>query len=80
MVLTADESGDLDEVQRGEAMRTVKWQSGSLYEDSNDILRLDYGDDSENEEGNVLMFLLSVAGGLQVCQLPLSRGPALEYD
>lgn len=71
MVLRADESGDLDEVEQGEAVREDKWVSGSLYEDSNDVLRLETGDDSEDEAGNVLMFLLSHGGGLQVGSLSL---------
>lgn len=66
MVLRADESGDLDEVEQGEAVREDQWVSGSLYEDSNDVLRLETGDDNEDEAGNVLMFLLSGGGGLQV--------------
>lgn len=70
MVLRADESGDLDEVEQGEAVREDKWVSGSLYEDSNDVLRLETGDDSEDEAGNVLMFLLSHGGGLQIFRLP----------
>ena len=68
MILRADESGDLDEVEQGEAVLDRKWLSGSLYEDSNDALRLETGDDSEDEAGNVLMFLLSVEGGLQVSE------------
>lgn len=71
-ILTSDESGDLDEVERGEHLKKGKWPSGSLYEDANDSLRLEYGDDSEDEAGNTLMFLLSSAGGLQVCQVPSS--------
>ena len=66
MILRADESGDLDEVERGEAIAENKWLSGSLYEDSNDVLRLESGDDSEDEAGNVLLLLLSSIGGLQV--------------
>ena len=73
MVLRADESGDLDEVEQGEAMREDKWVSGSLYEDSNDVLRLETGDDSEDEAGNVLMFLLSGGGGLQVGSISRRR-------
>ena len=63
VVLTVDERGEIDE-----ATREVpgQWRSGSLYEDSNDILRLEYLDDSDDEAGNVLLFLLSDAGGLQV--------------
>ncbi|MCJ1464049.1 mRNA cleavage and polyadenylation factor subunit [Pseudocyphellaria aurata] len=75
MVLRADESGDLDEVEQGEAVREEKWISGSLYEDSNDVLRLETGYDSEDEAGNVLMFLLSGGGGLQIFRLPnLKKG------
>ena len=44
----------------------AQWKSGSLYEDSNDVFRLDFGDDSGDEASNVLGFLLSVTGGLQV--------------
>ena len=40
--------------------------SGSLYEDSSDVLRLEFPEESEDEAGNVLMFLLSAKGGLQV--------------
>ena len=67
MVLNADESGDLDEVERGEALQQNEWVSGSLYDDSSDTFRLesDYSDDDE-EVGNVLLFVLSVAGGLYV--------------
>ena len=69
VLLTEDESGDLDEVARGEAFRKGKWLSGSLFEDSNDILRLEYPEDSDDEAGNVLLFLLSAAGGLQVREI-----------
>lgn len=69
VLLTEDESGDLDEVPRGEAFRKGKWASGSLFEDSNDVLRLEYPEDSDDEAGNVLLFLLSAIGGLQVCKI-----------
>ena len=68
VVLTADENGDLDEVSQSESYKAGKWLSGSLYEDSNDILRLEYPEESEDEVGNVLMFLLNAKGGLQVRQ------------
>ena len=67
VVLTADESGDLDEVSQSEAFKAGEWLSGSLYEDSNDVLRLEYPEESEDEASNVLMFLLNAKGGLQVC-------------
>lgn len=66
MVLKADESGDLDEVEQGKASQETKWVSGSLYEDSNDVLRLESDEDDEDEAGNVLIFLLNSHGGLEV--------------
>ena len=66
MVLIADENGDLEEIERGETLSGSEWLSGSLYEDSNDVLRLESGDEDDDEAGNVLMFLLATGGGLQV--------------
>lgn len=63
MVLTTDERGEIDDTTK---QVEGHWLSGSLYEDSNDILRLEYPEESDEEAGNVLMFLLSAAGGLQV--------------
>lgn len=80
VVLTADENGDLDEVSQSESFKAGKWLSGSLYEDSNDVLRLEYPEESEDEAGNVLMFLLNAKGGLQVRQLPPSRYFARDYN
>ncbi len=81
VLLTEDESGDLDEVATGEAFRKGKWVSGSLFEDSNDVLRLEYPEDSDDEAGNVLLFLLSAIGGLQVREIlsvvPISLGSRL---
>ena len=67
MVLMADERGELEEVRQGEGLG-AKWLSGSLYEDSNDLLRLDYPEESDIEVSNVLMFLLSIEGGFSVSQ------------
>lgn len=67
VVLNADESGDLDEVERGEALQQNEWVSGSLYDDSSDAFRLETDDsDGDEEVGNVLLFLLNAAGGLYV--------------
>ena len=54
--------------------------SGSLYEDPNDALRLEFPEDSDDEASNVLMFLLSTAGGLQVSQIRPTRTPYLGLD
>jgi cleavage and polyadenylation specificity factor subunit 1 len=66
MVLRADDSGDLEEIERGEILSTTKWLSGSLFDDTDDVFRLDSEDEDEDETGTVLMFLLSSVGGLQV--------------
>ncbi|KAG7005916.1 protein CFT1 [Physcia stellaris] len=75
-IASLDESGDLELLEQGERLLSGKWLSGSLYDDTNDIFRLQYDDaDDEEEAGNVLMFLLSNAGGLHVYRLPNLRKP-----
>ena len=66
VILGPDESGDLEVREQGERLNNGKWLSGSLYDDTNDIFRLQYDDDEEEEPGTVLMFLLSTNGGLHV--------------
>ncbi|KAL8636375.1 MAG: hypothetical protein Q9226_009263, partial [Calogaya cf. arnoldii] len=70
LVLRADESGDLDEVEQGENLRQEGFKAGSLSEDANDVFRLESDAEIEDDAGNVLMFLLTVAGGLQIFRLP----------
>ncbi|KAI4250673.1 MAG: hypothetical protein L6R42_008683, partial [Xanthoria sp. 1 TBL-2021] len=70
LVLRADESGDLDEVEQGDSLRQKGFRAGSLYEDANDVFRLESDAEIEDDAGNVLMFLLTVAGGLQIFRLP----------
>lgn len=70
MVLRADESGDLDEVEQGESLQSTGVRFGSLYEDANDVFRLESDAEIEDDAGNVLMFLLTIGGGLQVYTMP----------
>ncbi|CAO1598257.1 mRNA cleavage and polyadenylation factor subunit [Xanthoria calcicola] len=70
LVLRADESGELDEVEQGDNLRQKGFRAGSLYEDANDVFRLESDAEIEDDAGNVLMFLLTVAGGLQIFRLP----------
>ena len=65
-LIRADENGDLDEVEQGKSVKEGKWTSGCMYEDLNDALRLEYPEDENDDVGNVLLFLLSAAGGLHV--------------
>ena len=73
MVLRADENGDLEEIEQGEGIRRKGFTSGSLYEDSNDVFRLEAGEDMEDDVGNVLMFLLTIGSGLQVSPLAFTE-------
>ncbi|KAL8824130.1 MAG: hypothetical protein Q9170_008244, partial [Blastenia crenularia] len=70
MVLRADESGDLDQVEQGATLEQKGFEAGSLYEDSNDVFRLESEMEIEDDAGNVLMFLLTIGGGLQIFHLP----------
>ena len=67
MILKLEETGDLEEISRKESLQHNKWISGSLYDDINDVFHLDIEDESQDEAGNVLMFLLAAEGGLKVC-------------
>ncbi|KAL9597081.1 MAG: hypothetical protein Q9219_005364 [cf. Caloplaca sp. 3 TL-2023] len=69
MVLRADESGDLDEIEKGDRLERNGFKSGTLYEDSNDVFRLESDMELEDVVGNVLMFLLTVEGGLLIYRL-----------
>ena len=68
MILRLEETGDLEEVSRTDSLQNTKWISGSLYDDINDIFHLDADDESQDETGNMLMFLLTGEGGLKACR------------
>ena len=65
-VVKAEESGDLEEIELPDSFKEQQWTAGSLFEDANDIFRLESEDENEDEAGNVLIFLLSIEGGLKV--------------
>ena len=73
-VLKADEESELDEVERGEALSKNRWVSGSLYEDSNDVFRLELNEEDEGEGRNVLAFLLNREGELKVRYIFVALG------
>ena len=66
MVLEADDSGDLDEVERGDILLATKWLAGSLYKDSRGAFSVLQKDQAQAGDTNVFLFLLSATGGLQV--------------
>lgn len=66
-ILKADDAGDLEDVEQSDVLSKGKWVSGSLFDDSNDVFRLESDvEDEEGEGGSMLMFLLTTEGGLQV--------------
>ncbi|KAI4268561.1 MAG: hypothetical protein LQ337_007774, partial [Flavoplaca oasis] len=80
LVLRADESGDLDEVEQGDNLKQKGFRAGSLYEDANDVFRLESDAEIEDDAGNVLMFLLTVTGGLQIYRLPSLEQAVYQAD
>lgn len=68
-VLGPDDMGNLDVLEQGKRLLDERWISGSLYDDTNDIFRLQYDDVEGEEAGHVLMFLLTSAGGLHVSRI-----------
>ncbi|KAG2161842.1 hypothetical protein VTO58DRAFT_109667 [Aureobasidium pullulans] len=64
-ILQVDKSGDLDELERGDAALASKWLSGSVYK-------------SEMTGDKALAFMLNAEGGLAVFELPNLERPVYE--
>ncbi|KAI5255757.1 protein CFT1 [Aureobasidium subglaciale] len=64
-ILQVDKSGDLDELERGDAALASKWLSGSVYK-------------SEKTGNKALAFLLNADGGLSIFELPNLEKPVYE--
>jgi cleavage and polyadenylation specificity factor subunit 1 len=66
-LISSDNHGDLDEIERGDALLATKWVSGSLYNDCRGIFNSNATSkmDKTNTE-SIFMFLLSAQGGLHV--------------
>lgn len=73
-LLRVDESGDLDEVEQDPSLQEKNFRSGSLYDDIKGFFRLESELETEDDAGTVLMFLLTVEGGLQVTTRPSDIG------
>lgn len=66
VLLKAEEGGDVEEVEKTRSSSEIRCTSASLYEDTNDFLRLPFDEESDVEVTNVLAFLLTAHGGLHV--------------
>ncbi|KAK5165677.1 hypothetical protein LTR04_000989, partial [Oleoguttula sp. CCFEE 6159] len=65
-VLEADSNGDIDELERGDALLATKWLSGCVYK-------------SPSVGGKALVFLLSAEGGLHIFELPNLSKPVCTF-
>jgi len=74
-VLKSDETGDLEELETTDSLKSSRWQSGCLYDDVKDVFRLESDDEEEGDPSSVLMFLLSEKGSLDIYQLPGLNAP-----
>ncbi|KAI9813362.1 MAG: mRNA cleavage and polyadenylation factor subunit [Thelocarpon impressellum] len=72
MVLQSDQSGDLEELERGDALVGPRWLSGSLYRDRERFFQVP---PTMKEGQQVLMFLLSDEGSLCIYALPDLNNP-----
>ncbi|KAJ9669033.1 mRNA cleavage and polyadenylation factor subunit [Coniosporium apollinis] len=63
IVLQADDSGDIEEIERGDAILATRWLSGSIYK-------------SPVTDNKALVCLLSAEGGLHIFELPELEKPA----
>ena len=74
-ILSSDETGDLEILENEKSLANTQWASGSLYDDANDALRLEF---EGEDDSNVLLFLLTASGGLHVShRFSLSESPRL---
>jgi cleavage and polyadenylation specificity factor subunit 1 len=66
LILTSDESGEIEEFDRSEALLSTKWISGCLYTDRDGVLGVSREYTRNPRRPDVLMFLLTAEGCLQV--------------
>ena len=73
VLLEAEKSGDLEELNRGDAIMKHRWLSGSLYTDTYGTFGTTTKDGSSSDQPQTLLFLIEEQGGLFVrCPSPLA--------
>ncbi|KAI9842274.1 MAG: mRNA cleavage and polyadenylation factor subunit [Sclerophora amabilis] len=76
MILECDDSGDFEEVESSQALKSRKWLSGSLYADSEEVFAQKGSQTNvHGAKKSILMFLLTVDGGLEIYTLPNFDSP-----
>ncbi|KAH0559977.1 hypothetical protein GP486_003507, partial [Trichoglossum hirsutum] len=67
LILVSDESGEIEEFDRSEAVLSTQWLSGCLYTDRDGVLVASKDSTRGSQRPDILMFLLTTEGCLQVC-------------
>ncbi|OAX83062.1 hypothetical protein ACJ72_02580 [Emergomyces africanus] len=80
LLLQADESGDLDEIETDGIINSTTWISGSLYQDKYRSFTSYEGGLNKKPSDNVHMFLLSLESKLQIFHLPNAREPVFTAE
>lgn len=69
-VAQCDENNELEEIEKLEkSLQTTKWVAGCLYNDHTGVFSLEKSDENSASRQNVMLFLLSAAGGLHIYAL-----------
>ncbi|MCJ1313039.1 mRNA cleavage and polyadenylation factor subunit [Agyrium rufum] len=79
-LLKAEDTGDLEEIEGMDYFKGHHWISGSLYDDANDLFRLEPEEENDDEGGNVLMFLIEEGSGLKIFHLSNLSNPVYVAD
>jgi cleavage and polyadenylation specificity factor subunit 1 len=66
LILVSDESGEIEECDRSEALLSTQWLSGCLYTDRDGVLVASKENIRNSQKPDILMFLLTAEGCLQV--------------
>ncbi|PGG98566.1 hypothetical protein AJ79_08819 [Helicocarpus griseus UAMH5409] len=75
LLLQADESGDLDEIETDGPINSTSWISGSLYQDRYRSFMPYEGGSNAKPADNVLLFLLDSESKLHIFHLPTAKEP-----
>src|SRR5438876_10335062 len=66
LILVSDESGEIEEFDRSEALLSTQWLSGCLYTDRDGVLAASKESIRNPQRPDILMLLLTAEGCLQV--------------
>ncbi|PGH33637.1 cleavage and polyadenylation specificity factor subunit 1 [[Emmonsia] crescens] len=80
LLLQADESGDLDEIETDGIINSTTWISGSLYQDKHRSFMSYEGGPNRKPSDNVLLFLLNSESKLHIFRLPNASEPVFTAE